>query len=421
LCHACQLGRHVGLPFPSSSTRALQPFDLVHCDLWTSPVPSVSGYKYYLIILNDCTHYSWTFLLRQKSDTFPTLSHFFAFVSTQFGHTIRSIQCNNGREFDNSSTRTFFLSHDVQLRMSCPYTFPQNGKAEHMICTTNSVMRSLLFQASFPARYWAESLYTATYILNLLPTKSILATTPYFALFGTKLAPHSCRCVFLGYSSNHKGYRCLDLTMNHLLISRHVIFGESSFPFASSDPPPDDLDSLFLSSPVICPIAPPYPSYIPGTLAPGVPATTSSPRVRPSVYHPVAIVRDPRSTHPMVTRRAAGVTKPVDRLQLSAAATPQTLSPVPTFVRSMLVDPHWRHAMEEYEALLSNSTWDLVPQPPGANVVTAKWIFKHKLKKDGSLEMQGSLGPPGLHSLPPRWTTTRPSVPSSSLPPSKLC
>jgi hypothetical protein len=88
----------------------------------------------------------------------------------------------------------------------------------------------------------------------------------------------------------------------------------------------------------------------------------------------------------MVTRRAAGVTKPVDRLQLSAATTPQTLSPVPTFVRSTLVDPHWRHAMEEYEALLSNSTWDLVLQPPGANIVTAKWIFKHKLKKDDSLD-----------------------------------
>jgi hypothetical protein len=41
---------------------------------------------------------------------------------------------------------------------------------------------------------------------------------------------------------------------------------------------------------------------------------------------------------------------------------------------------------EEYEALVSNSTWDLVPQPPGANVVTGKWIFKHKLKADGSLD-----------------------------------
>jgi hypothetical protein len=113
LCHACQLGRHIQLPFPSSSTQVVQPFDLVHCDLWTSPVSSVSGCKYYLVIFDDCTHYSWTFSLRQKSDTFPTLSHFFAFVSMQFGRTIRSIQCDNGCEFDNSSTCTFLLSHGI--------------------------------------------------------------------------------------------------------------------------------------------------------------------------------------------------------------------------------------------------------------------------------------------------------------------
>jgi hypothetical protein len=77
---------------------------------------------------------------RQKSDTFPTLSHFSAFVSTQFGRTVRSVQCDNGREFDNSSARTFFLSHGVQLRMSCPYTSSQNGKTERMIRTTNDFM-----------------------------------------------------------------------------------------------------------------------------------------------------------------------------------------------------------------------------------------------------------------------------------------
>jgi hypothetical protein len=76
----------------------------------------------------------------------------------------------------------------------------------------------------------------------------------------------------------------------------------------------------------------------------------------------------------------------VDRLQLSAATAPLTLSPVPTSVHSALADHHWRRAMEEYEALLSNSTWVMVPRPPKANVVTSKWIFKHKLKADGSLD-----------------------------------
>jgi hypothetical protein len=107
LCHACQLGQHVRLPFLGSSTRVVQSFDLVHCDLWISPFLSVSGYKYYMAILDDCTHYSWTFSLRQKSDNFLTLFHFFTFVSTQFGRTIQSIQCDNGCEFDNSSTHTF--------------------------------------------------------------------------------------------------------------------------------------------------------------------------------------------------------------------------------------------------------------------------------------------------------------------------
>ena len=122
LCQACQLGRHVRLPFPTSSSHATHIFDLVHCDLWTSPVMSISGYKYYLVVLDDFSHYSWTFPLRAKSDAFPTLLHFFAWVSTQFGLTIKAVQCDNGREFDNSTSRAFFLSHGVQLRMSCPYT-----------------------------------------------------------------------------------------------------------------------------------------------------------------------------------------------------------------------------------------------------------------------------------------------------------
>ena len=43
--------------------------------------------------------------------------------------------------------------------------------------------------------------------------------------------------------------------------------------------------------------------------------------------------------------------------------------------------------MEEgHSALLKNHTWDLVPRPPRANVVTDKWIFEHKFQSDGSLE-----------------------------------
>ena len=44
--------------------------------------------------------------------------------------------------------------------------------------------------------------------------------------------------VFLGYSSEHKGYRCLDLHSNRIIVSRHVIFDETVFPFADMSSSP---------------------------------------------------------------------------------------------------------------------------------------------------------------------------------------
>jgi hypothetical protein len=69
-------------------------------------------------------------------------------------------------------------------------------------------------------------------------------------------------------------------------------------------------------------------------------------------------------------------------MNLSATST----SPVPSNYRSALADPNWRAAMaDEYQALVANGTWKLVPRPPGVNVVSGKWIFKHKYHSDGTL------------------------------------
>ena len=88
------------------------------------------------------------FPLRLKSDMYATLTNFFSYVTTQFGATVKAVQCDNGHEFDNSSARTFFLTHGTHLRMSCPYTSPQNGRVERIIRSVNDILRSLLFQAS---------------------------------------------------------------------------------------------------------------------------------------------------------------------------------------------------------------------------------------------------------------------------------
>lgn len=48
-----------------------------------------------------------------------------------------------------------------------------------------------------------------------------------------KLEFRSKQCIFLGYSSNHKGYRCLDPSTSRIYLSRNVVFDENLFPAQS--------------------------------------------------------------------------------------------------------------------------------------------------------------------------------------------
>ena len=82
----------------------------------------------------------------------------------------------------------------------------------------------------------------------------------------------------------------------------------------------------------------------------------------------------------MRTRGKAGFRQPVTLQAVS-------LLPLPRTYHAALANPNWCAAMlDEFSALLSNHTWDLVPRPSRSNVVTGKWVFKHKFKADGSLE-----------------------------------
>jgi hypothetical protein len=130
-------------------------------------------------------------------------------------------------------------------------------------------------------------------------------TAPY------KLSPRSTRCLFLGYSPDHKGHRYLDLTSHRIIISHHVVFDEDVFPFAGSSPT-TDLDSLLKSDPRTHP---------PST--PPAPHAASTP--------PLALLPAPRAaSSPAPAPRAASSTLPALRAALSTPPAPRAAPSTPT-------------------------------------------------------------------------------------------
>jgi histone deacetylase 1/2 len=130
----------------------------------------------------------------------------------------------------------------------------QNGSTERKHRHIMEVGISLLSHARMPLKFWDEAFLTAMFLLNRLPTRVLDNDTPFGRLyekspnysflrtFGCvvwqnlrpynyrKLEFRSKRCVFLGYSNLHKGFKCFDPSSGRVYISRDVVFDEIVFP-----------------------------------------------------------------------------------------------------------------------------------------------------------------------------------------------
>lgn len=82
-CDVCPLSRQTRLPFPVSSCRAIYAFHLIHLDVWGPyNVETHNRMKYCLTVVDDCTRWTWIFLLRLKSDVSEVLKNFITMVFT---------------------------------------------------------------------------------------------------------------------------------------------------------------------------------------------------------------------------------------------------------------------------------------------------------------------------------------------------
>lgn len=59
----------------------------------------------------------------------------------------------------------------------------------------------------------------------------------------------------------------------------------------------------------------------------------------------------------------------------------------PSSVKEAIENQVWKDAMtKEYQSIIENDVWDIVPRPKDKSVVSSKWLFKIKHAVDGSIE-----------------------------------
>lgn len=96
---------------------ASHPFDLLHCDIWGAyRVTSHSGFRYFLTLVDDCTRFTWVYLLKNKCDALQVVPRFFSMIDTQFHKIVKVFRSDNAKELQFTD---FFLQKGVIHQYSC--------------------------------------------------------------------------------------------------------------------------------------------------------------------------------------------------------------------------------------------------------------------------------------------------------------
>ncbi|GJX53064.1 zinc finger, CCHC-type containing protein [Tanacetum coccineum] len=237
---------------------------------------------------------------------------------------------------------------------TAPYTPQQNGVAERKNRALKEMVNSMLSYSGLSEGFWGEAMAV------------VRLTDPKRKTLGEK----GIDCIFVGYAEHSKAYRFYviepndSVSINSIIESRDAIFDENRF---SSIPRPKD-------------IIPNLEESQRDDHSDDVPSETPEPRrgkrakkaksygsdfqlylvegsrdqVGSQYSYCYSIEEDPRTYNEAVQSRDAAF---------------------------------WKEAIDdEIGSIMENNTWVLSDLPPGCKPLGCKWIFKRKMKVDGTID-----------------------------------
>lgn len=452
-CEICPLGKQHRVPFKTSNTRATKNLQLIHSDL-CGPMEkkSIGGGRYMLTFTDDFSRKLFVYFLAEKSKVVDTFIEFKNLIENQTDLKIKILRTDNGTEYVTKRFEEVLKRSGIQHQMTCTYTPEQNGVSERANRTIVERARCMIFDAKLDTKFWAEACSMAAYIINRTPRVLLGNRTPeekwsgvkpdvsQLKIFGSKVMVHtpkekrtkwqakSKQMIFVGFDDNKKGFRCFDDATKKVIVSRDVIFFESSFSTVKADlseellssvnkqqsvfNADDDTDDEQSSDVANDEFNTPNASNESTNNATNENADVHTSGERESdasnsgndgesdesdvttrnedtqdddddvnedgsdtTFSTRARI-DPTST-PRISTRDRRQVRPFQITHLALLSTdPQTFKDATEAKDAKF----WREAMrEEMQSHASNDTWSLAPLPPNRKAIGAKWVFKIKI------------------------------------------
>jgi hypothetical protein len=216
-----------------------------------------------------------------------------------------------------------------------------------------------------------------------------------------KLDPSGKKGIFVGYCEVSKAFRIYIPGHRHIEINRDVTFDEEA---ALKKSRRCQLEEVYEEEPVN-PRTTESVREVPRAAEP-VREVIASPDEETPEDHDITEVQEPPQMTFSHKRKPAwareliqdgekygvpeGTTRQVKRPKPFSSYTAlmcNLLDEEPTCFEEAIQKKEWADAMtEEYQSIMKNDVWEIVPRPKGKDVVSSKWLFKIKHAVDGSIE-----------------------------------
>jgi hypothetical protein len=175
--------------------------------------------------------------------------------------------------------KDYFSTQDTIHQLSCVKTSQQNAIVERKHQHLLNVARALRLLSHLPLTFWADCILITAHIINIILTPcflsnksphellySVIPSYSHLKVFGclayvstlsrnrTKFDSRATPCVFIGCSYGTEGFKFFSFHNHFVIISRHAIFHETIFSYAShldhSSSPIHENIPLLIPSPI---------------------------------------------------------------------------------------------------------------------------------------------------------------------------